>query len=234
MFDSEARRRHSGVYTLLSLLLYYAYFYSPHCSLAHSLSLTLALLLTHSLSHSHYRPLTLTHNKARSVRLAAVGSGPLSLMVGMGDGNLLIYPLHFSQSEADNEMTEEGGKETVVSLGSRRQLSLGSQPVHLSLFTSSSNSSSSSISVFAACDRPTVIYAGDNGRMLFANVTVGEVSHMSPFNAQCFPNSLALVIRVNGQEKLTIGITLRFTSQINMPLSVFLSSSLLFPYVYAC
>lgn len=37
-------------------------------------------------------------------------------------------------------------------------------------------------------------------------MTVGEVSHMASFNAQCFPNSLALVVKGHtGEEKLTIG-----------------------------
>lgn len=46
--------------------------------------------------------------------------------------------------------------------------------------------------VFAASDRPTVIYSANN-KLLFSNLNENEVSHIASFNASSFPDSLALV-----------------------------------------
>jgi len=41
--------------------------------------------------------------------------------------------------------------------------------------------------VFAALDRPTVIYSS-NKKLLYSNVNLKEVSHMCPFNSAAFPD----------------------------------------------
>ena len=46
--------------------------------------------------------------------------------------------------------------------------------------------------VFAASDRPTVIYSANN-KLLFSNLNENEVSYIASFNTSSFPDSLALV-----------------------------------------
>jgi len=46
--------------------------------------------------------------------------------------------------------------------------------------------------VFAASDRPTVIYSS-NRKLLYSNVNLREVTHMSSFNAEAFPECLAFI-----------------------------------------
>jgi len=54
--------------------------------------------------------------------------------------------------------------------------------------------------VFAACDRPAVIYS-HNHKIMYANLNENEVSHMAPFNSASFPDSLAIA----KEGALTIG-----------------------------
>ncbi|KAJ0398425.1 hypothetical protein ATCC90586_003567 [Pythium insidiosum] len=75
-----------------------------------------------------------------------------------------------------------------------KRVSLGSQPISLSLFRSKDTTH-----VFAACDRPTVIYSNNN-KLLFSNVNTKEVSVMCPFDPEAFPECLALA----SEELLTI------------------------------
>ena len=41
--------------------------------------------------------------------------------------------------------------------------------------------------VFAASDRPTVIHSS-NGKLLFSNVNLREVTHVAPFHCASFPD----------------------------------------------
>lgn len=54
--------------------------------------------------------------------------------------------------------------------------------------------------VFASSDRPTVIYS-NNKKLLYSNVNLKEVAHMSAFHSESFPDSLALA----SETALTIG-----------------------------
>jgi DNA damage-binding protein 1 len=72
---------------------------------------------------------------------------------------------------------------------------VASQPITLSTFRSKNTTH-----VFAASDRPTVIYSS-NKKLLYSNVNLREVSHMCPFNSAAFPDSLAISVENN----LTIG-----------------------------
>ncbi|KAK6154837.1 hypothetical protein DH2020_009085 [Rehmannia glutinosa] len=75
------------------------------------------------------------------------------------------------------------------------KVSLGTQPIALRTF-----SSKNATHVFAASDRPTVIYSS-NKKLLYSNVNLKEVSHMCPFNSAAFPDSLAIA----KEGDLTIG-----------------------------
>jgi DNA damage-binding protein 1 len=83
-------------------------------------------------------------------------------------------------------------------LDDRKRVSLGTQPISLFTFRTKE-----SLSVFACSDRPTVIY-GANRKLLFSNVNLKEVSFMSKFNSESFPDSLALA----GEGVLRIGYVL--------------------------
>ena len=116
----------------------------------------------------------------RSVLLATF-EGVSYLLAGLGDGQLFTFV-------ADP---------ATGSLSDRKKLSLGTQPISLRLFLSKG-----ATHVFAASDRPTVIYSS-NRKLLFSNVNLREVNHMCPFNSAAFPDSLA----VASESSLTIGTT---------------------------
>ncbi|GMP52483.1 hypothetical protein CsSME_00018273 [Camellia sinensis var. sinensis] len=61
-------------------------------------------------------------------------------------------------------------------------LSLGTQPITLCTF-----SSKNTTHVFAALDKPTVMYSS-NKKLLSNNVNLKEVSHMCPCNSAAFPD----------------------------------------------
>ena len=61
-----------------------------------------------------------------------------------------------------------------------KKISLGTQPMVLSKFLSKGVTH-----VFAACDRPTVIYS-NNKKLLFSNVNLKEVTQMAPFTSEGF------------------------------------------------
>ena len=87
-----------------------------------------------------------------------------------------------------------------LSLGPRKQLCLGTKAVFLVPFRGARSEPgfggvSFSKAVFAACDRPAVIYGGAGGRVLFSSVnSSAEVAHAAPFNVRPFPNSLAFAL----------------------------------------
>jgi DNA damage-binding protein 1 len=88
------------------------------------------------------------------------------LLCALGDGHLLNFLLNTSTGE----------------LTDRKKVSLGTQPITLHTF-----SSKNTTRVFAALDRPTVIYSS-NKKLLYSNVNLKEVSHMCPFNSAAFPD----------------------------------------------
>ncbi|KAJ8449900.1 hypothetical protein Cgig2_029262 [Carnegiea gigantea] len=122
----------------------------------------------------------------RSVLLCSF-EGISYLLCALGDGHLLNFILSMSTGE----------------LTDRKKVSLGTQPITLRTFTSKN-----ATHVFAASDRPTVIYSS-NKKLLYSNVNLKEVSHMCPFNTAAFPdrsfassvNSLAIA----KEGELTIG-----------------------------
>ncbi|KAL9676917.1 hypothetical protein QQ045_005139 [Rhodiola kirilowii] len=114
----------------------------------------------------------------RSVLLCTFDGIPY-LLCALGDGHLLNFLLDTNTGELTN----------------KKKISLGTQPITLRTF-----SSKSAIHVFAASDRPTVIYS-NNKKLLYSNVNLKEVSHMCPFNSAAFPDSLAIA----KEGELTIG-----------------------------
>lgn len=103
------------------------------------------------------------------------------LLVGLGDGQLITYVLD----------TNTGA------LSARKKLSLGTKPITLQTFKSHATNVNS---VFAASDRPTVIFS-NNKKLIYSNVNVQEVLHVCPFSSEAFPDALALA----SEEELTIG-----------------------------
>jgi len=101
------------------------------------------------------------------------------LLVALGDGHLCNYLVDA----------------TTGALWDRKKISLGTQPIGLRTFRSKQTTH-----VFAASDRLTVIYSS-NKKLLYSNVNMRDVSHMSPFNSESFPDSLAISVENN----LTIG-----------------------------
>ncbi|KAJ3288595.1 DNA damage-binding protein 1a [Borealophlyctis nickersoniae] len=91
-------------------------------------------------------------------------------MVGLGDGQLFTF--NFDP--------------TLGVLSDRKKISLGSQPIMLRTFQSGGTTN-----VFAASDRPTVIYTS-NGKLVYSNVNLKEVSYMCPFTYSATP-ALAIV-----------------------------------------
>lgn len=119
------------------------------------------------------------------------------LLCALGDGHLLTYK--FDRTEG--------------SLSDRKVISLGNKPTLLTPFSSVQESTSdddpaghSTIAVadkhiFAASDRPTVIY-GSNRKILFSNVNLKEVNFVCQFNCDQFPGGLAIA----KENELMIGI----------------------------
>ncbi|KAJ3679366.1 hypothetical protein LUZ60_017377 [Juncus effusus] len=105
----------------------------------------------------------------RSVLLCSFEGIPY-LLCALGDGHLFSFLLNT----------------TAGTLADRKKISLGTQPISLRTF-----SSKETTHVFAASDRPTVIYSS-NKKLLYSNVNLKEVSHMCPFNSAAFPDSLAI------------------------------------------
>ncbi|RVW98538.1 DNA damage-binding protein 1 [Vitis vinifera] len=106
----------------------------------------------------------------RSVLLCSFEGIPY-LLCALGDGHLLNFLLNMSTGE----------------LTDRKKVSLGTQPITLRTF-----SSKNTTHVFAASDRPTVIYSS-NKKLLYSNVNLKEVSHMCPFNSAAFPDSSSII-----------------------------------------
>ncbi|ORX91440.1 DNA damage-binding protein 1-like protein [Basidiobolus meristosporus CBS 931.73] len=114
----------------------------------------------------------------RSVLMASF-EGINYLLIALGDGHLFNFVLDV----ATGELTD------------RKKITLGTQPIVFSTFKSNGTTH-----VFAASDRPTVIYSS-NQKLSYSNVNLKEVTSVCPFHSSSFPNSLALT----SDEGLTIG-----------------------------
>jgi len=123
--------------------------------------------------------------QARSVMTATM-EGKNMLLIGLGDGQLITHELMVPNNENEPASTEN-----------RKKVSLGTQPIGLSTFTSSNKSKC----VFASSDRPTVVYSSSK-KISFSNVNFScEVNYVCPFNCELFPDCLALAT----ENSLTIG-----------------------------
>lgn len=94
------------------------------------------------------------------------------LLLGLGDGTLYNFVVDPKTG----------------SLSSKKGLSLGTQPIHLTRI----NGKDTRGHVFAASDRPTVIF-GNGDKIGYSNVNLKEVSHVCSFHSSSFPNSLVVV-----------------------------------------
>eukprot|EP00668_Euglena_longa_P029608 GGOE01036966.1.p1 GENE.GGOE01036966.1~~GGOE01036966.1.p1 ORF type:complete len:1224 (-),score=385.99 GGOE01036966.1:114-3533(-) len=117
------------------------------------------------------------------------------LMCGLGDGNLLVYSI------LQEDMT--------MKLHVEKRLTIGSQPITLSLFTSGTSApggragpSPHQQHVFVTSDRPTVIYSS-NRKLLFSNVNLKEVQFVCPFNSQHLQHDSCLALIC--EENLVLG-----------------------------
>jgi DNA damage-binding protein 1 len=124
-----------------------------------------------------------TDTQARDILLVELGGQP-HLFVGLGDGRLITYSVDLSGD--------------LPSLTNRRSGVLGMHPITFSCFQNAG-----ALCVFAASDRPTVIYS-KNGKVLFSVLDVNqtEFSNMAPFHSEMFPNCLAL----SSESSLVIGV----------------------------
>ncbi|XP_071684353.1 DNA damage-binding protein 1 isoform X2 [Lolium perenne] len=106
-----------------------------------------------------------------SINVAAANASQVSyLFCGLGDGHLFSFVLNISKCE----------------LSARRRFSLGTQPISLYKFSSHNRTH-----VFAASDRPTLIYSSDK-KLLYSYVNLKEMSHVCPFNTAVSPESIAI------------------------------------------
>jgi DNA damage-binding protein 1 len=121
----------------------------------------------------------------RSLLLAELAPGAVWLLAGLGDGALVSHRL---------TPTELGG----IALDERKQVVLGTRPVQLTQFNVNGKRH-----VFAALDRPAVVYAADDGhaKLRFANVDLRDVGSMCALNTAAFADSLC----VADEQALTIG-----------------------------
>lgn len=114
----------------------------------------------------------------RSVLFAAF-EGATFLLCALGDGHLFNYSIDPASGALSN----------------RKTLSLGTKPITLRTFVSNG-----ARHVFAASDRPTVIYYS-NKKLLYSNLNENEVNFMTSFNSASFPNSLAIAT----ESSMTVG-----------------------------
>ncbi|KAF9583420.1 DNA damage-binding protein 1a [Lunasporangiospora selenospora] len=110
----------------------------------------------------------------RSLLLSRFENVPY-LLAGLGDGQLLAFVLDSSLS----------------SLANPKCITLGTQPIMLRQI-SSTHGAGSSGHVFACSDQPTVIYSS-NRKLLYSNVNLKQVTAVTSFNCEAFPDALAIV-----------------------------------------
>jgi len=95
------------------------------------------------------------------------------LMVGLGDGTLIIYELHTSPNAPP-------------AVSGRKMVTLGKKPIALWAFEHHGGTC-----VFATGDRPTVVHI-HNGKLMFTVVNVPETTGIARFHCELFPGCLAL------------------------------------------
>lgn len=124
-----------------------------------------------------------TDVQARDILIVELGD-KVYLLIGLGDGRLITYTVDFSGD--------------LPSLVNRRNGVLGTHPITFSCFQNAGAQC-----VFAACDRPTVMYS-KNGKVLFSvlDVSQTEFTNMAPFHSELFPYCLALC----SEASLVIGV----------------------------
>lgn len=127
---------------------------------------------------------------ARGALLATL-EGCHYLLVALGDGSLLTYCVN-AEASAEAAVASTGGEDQAMArvdlVTERRKVSLGSQPAELSIFKSRGADH-----IFAACDRPTVVYsATGGGKLLVSNVNLQEVINVCGFDTESFPDCLAI------------------------------------------
>lgn len=119
-----------------------------------------------------------TDTQARSLALTAFHANQPMLFVGLGDGHLISYQVN--ESEGKNR----------ISLTSRKKVMLGTQAISLNTF----HSSEGNLCIFAASDRPSVVYSS-NGKIAYSNINFsGDVTHACPFHCELFPDCLAFAL----------------------------------------
>mmetsp|Transcript_5262 Transcript_5262/g.15983 ORF Transcript_5262/g.15983 Transcript_5262/m.15983 type:complete len:1099 (+) Transcript_5262:49-3345(+) len=114
----------------------------------------------------------------RSAVLAPL-EGTLYAFCALGDGTLFSFNVD----------------PALGALTGRRRVTLGTKPISLYFMQSRDRNH-----IFAASDRPTVIYSS-NGKLIFSHVNFSEVTRACLLNTESFPNSLVLV----GEEGLVFG-----------------------------
>ncbi|KAJ3195096.1 DNA damage-binding protein 1a [Entophlyctis luteolus] len=108
----------------------------------------------------------------RSVKFARLG-GTAFLLVGFGDGQLVAFAL------------DAAGERVIV--GSKKRLVLGTQSLHLVPFKTENRDC-----VFAASDMPTVLYAGNNNKLVCSNLNLKNVLSGCQFRLPSNPGAIAL------------------------------------------
>lgn len=112
------------------------------------------------------------------------------LVVAVGDGSLVTFALKLELIElalaaAEKQESMEDTKSVVME---RRRLSVGTKPADLRLFKSKGADH-----IFAACDRPTVVYSSTGGgKLLVSNVNLQPVTRVCGFDTEGFPECLAI------------------------------------------
>ncbi|KAI8467206.1 MAG: mono-functional DNA-alkylating methyl methanesulfonate N-term-domain-containing protein [Monoraphidium minutum] len=144
-----------------------------------SWAMDVVLLRLPDLSPLATQPLGADQVIPRSVLLAGFEGAHHHLLVGLGDGALHSWRLD----------------PATAALSDKKQIQLGTKPIQLRTFTSGGVSY-----VFAACDRPTIIYS-QNRKLIYSNLNENEVNFMAPFNSASFPDSLAIA----KEDSLTLG-----------------------------
>jgi DNA damage-binding protein 1 len=110
----------------------------------------------------------------RSIMIAQIlEKQPPNLLIAMGDGTLHMFSV--------NEKAH-------YALSQKKSVALGTQAFYFQAIPRSNGT----VSVFAACDHPSIIYNND-GRLMYSAVTADNITHLAPFNAQGFPSSVAIL-----------------------------------------
>eukprot|EP00189_Rhodosorus_marinus_P000629 CAMPEP_0113959938 /NCGR_PEP_ID=MMETSP0011_2-20120614/4431_1 /TAXON_ID=101924 /ORGANISM="Rhodosorus marinus" /LENGTH=1036 /DNA_ID=CAMNT_0000971323 /DNA_START=446 /DNA_END=3556 /DNA_ORIENTATION=- /assembly_acc=CAM_ASM_000156 len=112
---------------------------------------------------------------ARSLLFTTLDEKTFMLLVADGDGYVVSYLLN-PNGRADDILSE------------KRRINVGTQPATLVPFRNQNR-----MFVFAACDRPTVLYtAFRSHKLLCSNINLREVTHVCMFDSEAFPECLAI------------------------------------------